>query len=91
VYDTDERVRRFVRAGAQPIQQELGGEVGLRSCNCTLPGVASTTFLWKRRCGRCELTNIPVAAVSTGFPGGTFTLEERIAEIRRSVGAARGN
>src|SRR5207237_6248816 len=32
-------------------------------------------------------TNIRVAAVSTGFPAGLNALEERLAEIRRSVDA----
>src|SRR5207237_2823753 len=34
-----------------------------------------------------EGTNIRVAAVSTGFPTGLNSLEERLAEIRRSVAA----
>jgi deoxyribose-phosphate aldolase len=34
-----------------------------------------------------EGTKIPVAAVSTGFPAGLSPIEERIAEIRRSVDA----
>ncbi len=34
-----------------------------------------------------EGSNIPVAAVSTGFPAGLSPFEERVAEIRRSVDA----
>jgi deoxyribose-phosphate aldolase len=85
--DTDERVKRLCAKARQPISQEIVeklkiGELGIQV------GAVCVYHLFVETARRAlEGTKIPVAAVSTGFPAGLTPLEERIAEIRRSVEA----
>jgi deoxyribose-phosphate aldolase len=80
--DTDERVRRLCAKARQPIQQELVARLGL-----TVAAVCVYHTFVETALRALEGTNIRVAAVSTGFPAGLSPLEERVAEIRRSVEA----
>lgn len=85
--DTDERVRRLCAKARQPLQQELVQKLGFESLNIKVAAVCVYhTFVETAR-RAVEGTGIHVAAVSTGFPAGLSPLEERIAEIRRSVEA----
>ena len=85
--DTDERVRRLCAKARQPIRQEIVEKLGDRGIGdpCRRSLCLSLFVEMARRA--LEGTKIPVAAVSTGFPTGLNPLEERIAEIRRSVEA----
>src|SRR5580704_6931467 len=85
--DTDERVRRLCAKARQPIQQELVQKLGIQELGIKVAAACVYhTFVETAR-HALEGSNIPVAAVSTGFPAGLSPLEERIAEIRRSVEA----
>ena len=85
--DTDERVRRLCAKARHPIQPELAQKLGIESLEIKVAAVCVYhTFVEIAR-RALEGSGIHVAAVSTGFPAGLSPLEERIAEIRRSVEA----
>lgn len=85
--DTDERVKRLCAKARQPIQQELVEKLGIQELNLHVGAVCVYHLFVETARRALEGTNIPVAAVSTGFPAGLSPFEERIAEIRRSVEA----
>src|SRR5216684_4782588 len=85
--DTDERVRRLCAKARHPIQPELAQKLEIESLDIKVAAVCVYhTFVEIAR-RALEGSGIHVAAVSTGFPAGLSPLEERIAEIRRSVEA----
>ena len=85
--DTEERVKRLCAKGRQPIQQEFVEKLGIQELNLHVGAVCVYHLFVQTAHRALEGTGIPVAAVSTGFPAGLSPLEERIAEIRRSVDA----
>jgi deoxyribose-phosphate aldolase len=85
--DTEERVRRLCAKARQPIQHELLRSLGVEELNIKVAAVCVYhRFVTAARRALAD-SGIAVAAVSTGFPAGLNPLEERIAEIRRSVEA----
>lgn len=85
--DTDERVRRLCAKGRQPIRQDLVKLLGIESLEVKVAAICVYhTFVETAR-KALEGSSIKVAAVSTGFPAGLSPLDERVAEIRRSVEA----
>jgi deoxyribose-phosphate aldolase len=85
--DTDERVRRLCAKARQPIQQDIVEKLGIEELHLHVGAVCVYHLFVETARRALEGTDIPVAAVSTGFPAGLSPLEERIAEIRRSVDA----
>ncbi|HEY1468007.1 MAG TPA: deoxyribose-phosphate aldolase [Candidatus Acidoferrum sp.] len=85
--DTDERVRRLCAKARQPISQEVVEKLGIAELGIQVGAVCVYHLFVETARRALEGTKIPVAAVSTGFPAGLTPLEERIAEIRRSVEA----
>src|SRR5213595_58633 len=85
--DTDERVRRLCAKARQPLQQELVQELGIESLDIKVAAVCVYHAFVETARRAIEGSGIHVAAVSTGFPAGLSPFEERVAEIRRSVGA----
>src|SRR5438445_1818104 len=85
--DTDERVRRLCAKARQPLQNELIEKLGIRELNIRVGAVCVYHLFVETARKALEGSGIPVAAVSTGFPAGLSPLEERIAEIRKSVEA----
>lgn len=85
--DTEERVRRLCAKARQPIQQELVKTLGIEELGIKVAAVCVYHRFVETALRATEGTSIRVAAVSTGFPAGLSPLEERIAEIRRSVEA----
>jgi deoxyribose-phosphate aldolase len=85
--DTDERVRRLCSKARQPIRQDIVEKLGIASLGIHVGAVCVYHLFVETARQALEGTKIPVAAVSTGFPTGLNPLEERIAEIRRSVEA----
>jgi len=85
--DTDERVRRLCAKARQPVQQELLDKLGVRDLHIQVGAVCVYHLFVAAAAKALEGSRIPVAAVSTGFPAGLSPLEERIAEIKRSVDA----
>ena len=85
--DTDERVRRLCAKAKHPIQQEIEEKLGIESQRVQVGAVCVYHLFVETARRALEGTEILVAAVSTGFPAGLNPLEERIAEVRRSVEA----
>jgi deoxyribose-phosphate aldolase len=85
--DTDERVRRLCAKGRQPIRQDLVKLLGIESLNIRAAAICVYHTFVETALRALEGSGIKVAAVSTGFPAGLSPLDERVAEIRRSVEA----
>ncbi len=85
--DTDERVKRLCAKARQPISQEIVETLGIAELGVQVGAVCVYHLFVETARRALEGTKIPVAAVSTGFPAGLTPLEQRIAEIRRSVEA----
>jgi deoxyribose-phosphate aldolase len=85
--DTDERVRRLCAKARQPVQQELARKLGIEELGIKVAAVCVYYRFVETAARALEGSGIHVAAVATGFPAGLSPMEERIAEIRRSVAA----
>jgi deoxyribose-phosphate aldolase len=85
--DTDERVRRLCAKARQPIQHEIVKQLGIEELGIKVAAVCVYHTFVETAVRALEGSGIKVAAVSTGFPAGLSPLDERVAEIRRSVDA----
>ena len=85
--DTPDRVRRLCSKALRPLKQELTNDLGITSLNLTVGAVCVYHALVETAVKALKGSNIPVAAVSTGFPHGLSPLPRRIEEIRDSVSA----
>lgn len=85
--DTPNRVRRLCSKALRPLKQELTNDLGITSLNLTVGAVCVYHALVETAAKALKGSNIPVAAVSTGFPHGLSPLPRRIEEIRDSVSA----
>src|SRR5467141_1347899 len=85
--DTDERVRRLCAKARQPIRQDLVKLLGIEELNIKVAAICVYHAFVETALRALEGSGIKVAAVSTGFPAGLSPLDERVAEIRRSVEA----
>ena len=83
--DTPDRVRRLCSKALRPLRQELTSDLGITSLNLTVGAVCVYHALVEIAVKALKGSNIPVAAVSTGFPHGLSPLPRRIEEIRDSV------
>ncbi|MGY3438575.1 MULTISPECIES: deoxyribose-phosphate aldolase [unclassified Marinovum] len=83
--DTEGRVRRLCAKARQPVRADILQELGMEGLTtgavCVYHDMVATAV------DALEGTNIPVAAVSTGFPAGLSPFNLRIAEIYASVEA----
>jgi len=85
--DTHERVRRLCAKARQPIQQDLISRLKIESLDVKVGAVCVYHTFVETAVRALMGSGIRVAAVSTGFPAGLSPLQERVAEIRRSVEA----
>ncbi|HEY5054619.1 MAG TPA: deoxyribose-phosphate aldolase [Acidobacteriaceae bacterium] len=85
--DSVERVKRLCAKARHPLQDSLVKALGIEELNLTVGAVCVYHAFVETAVKALEGTNIPVAAVSTGFPAGLSPLAERVEEIRRSVEA----
>jgi deoxyribose-phosphate aldolase len=85
--DTDERVRRLCAKARQPIQRESVKRLQIEELNIKVAAVCVYHRFVETAVRALEGSGVRVAAVSTGFPAGLSPVEERVAEIRRSVEA----
>ncbi len=83
--DTDGRVRRLCAKARQPVREELLDRLGMQGL--TVGAVCVYHDMVAAAVDALEGSGIPVAAVSTGFPGGLSPFHLRIAEIGESVKA----
>jgi deoxyribose-phosphate aldolase len=85
--DTDERVRRLCAKARQPIQHELAKQLQIEEFGIKVAAVCVYHRFVETAARALAGSGVRVAAVSTGFPAGLSPLQERVAEIRRSVEA----
>src|SRR6204780_2953767 len=85
--DTDERVRRLCAKARQPVQQEIRRRLQIDELDIKVAAVCVYPRFVETAVHSLEGSGIRVAAVSTGFPAGLSPVQERVAEIRRSVEA----
>jgi deoxyribose-phosphate aldolase len=85
--DTPGRVRRLCAKARQPVRQELLEAMGIGGIGLTTGAVCVYHAMVETAVEALRGTDIPVAAVSTGFPAGLSPLSTRIEEIRASVAA----
>jgi deoxyribose-phosphate aldolase len=85
--DSDERVLRLCAKARHPLQHHLASQLGIEELEIKVAAVCVYHRFVETARRALEGSGIRVAAVSTGFPAGLSPLEERIAEIRRSVEA----
>ena len=85
--DTPERVRRLCAKARQPLRPELVASLGLKGLKPKVAAVCVYHSFVKTAVKALQKSEIPVAAVSTGFPHGLNPLPRRIEEIRDSIDA----
>ncbi len=85
--DTPGRVRRLCAKARNPIRKDLIEALGAESLNVTTGAVCVYHSMVETAVKALEGSNIPVAAVSTGFPACMAPIETRLAEIKASVAA----
>ncbi len=83
--DTPGRVRRLCAKARQPVRRELLEAMGIGDRGITTGAVCVYHEMVRPAVEALRGSNIPVAAVSTGFPAGLSPLPLRIKEIEASV------
>jgi deoxyribose-phosphate aldolase len=83
--DTEGRVRRLCAKARQPVRPDLLKALGMEGL--TTGAICVYHDMVQTAVDALRGTNIPVAAVSTGFPAGLSPFKLRIAEIGESVNA----
>lgn len=83
--DTPGRVQRLCAKARQPVRADLLDALGMQGL--TTGAVCVYHEMVETAVTALEGTNIPVAAVSTGFPAGLSPLKTRLMEIGESVRA----
>ena len=85
--DTPGNVKRLCAKAANPVRPEILSALGADQLNIQVGAVCVYHEMVETAVDALRGTNIPVAAVSTGFPAGLSPLNLRIAEIEASVTA----
>jgi deoxyribose-phosphate aldolase len=85
--DTPGNVRRLSAKAAHPVRKDLLDAMGMGDVDLHVGAVCVYHAMVPTAVEALRGTDIPVAAVSTGFPAGLSPLEERVREIRASVAA----
>ena len=85
--DTRGNVLRLCEKAKNPVRHDILEKLGAADLNLTTGAVCVYHNLIPYAKEALKGTKIPIAAVSTGFPAGKNSLEEKIAEIKKSVKA----
>lgn len=83
--DSEGRVRRLCAKARQPVRADILDALGMQGL--TTGAICVYHDMVEMAVDALQGTNIPVAAVSTGFPAGLSPFHLRIAEIKDSVAA----
>ncbi len=84
--DTDGNVARLCAKARQPVREDILQALGMEQ-PITTGAVCVYHNLIPAALKSLKGSNIPVAVVSTGFPAGQITSEQKISEIKASVAA----
>lgn len=85
--DTRGNVLRLCQKAKSPIRRDILEGLGMQDAGLTTGAVCVYHNLIPFAKQALEGTSIPIAAVSTGFPAGQISLEDKLSEIRKSVAA----
>lgn len=85
--DTPGRVRRLCAKARTPVRRDLLAALGADHLPITVAAACVYHTMVRTAVEALEGSAVPVAAVSAGFPSGLTSFEQRLAEIRASVGA----
>ncbi len=85
--DTPGRVKRLCAKARQPVRPEVLAALGAGDLDLTVGAVCVYHQMVKTAVEALAGTNIPVAAVSTGFPAGLAPMDTKLREIKASVRA----
>ena len=85
--DTESNVLRLCAKARQPVRSDIMRSLGAESLNLTVGAVCVYHARVAEAVHALQGTEIPVAAVSTGFPAGLSPFKQRIQEIVASVEA----
>ncbi|OJX28278.1 MAG: deoxyribose-phosphate aldolase [Chryseobacterium sp. 36-9] len=85
--DTRGNVFRLCEKAKNPVRHDILEKLGMANTNLTTGAVCVYHNLISYAKEALGGSDIPIAAVSTGFPAGKNSIEEKIAEIKRSVAA----
>lgn len=85
--DTPGNVARLCAKARNPIRMDLLQALGMEDANFQVAAVCVYHKMIKPALEALKGSSIPVAAVSTGFPAGQITLDQKINEIELSVRA----
>jgi deoxyribose-phosphate aldolase len=83
--DTPGKVKRLAAKARQPVRHDILEALGAENLNITVGAVCVYHQRVPDALEALQGTNIPVAAVSTGFPAGLSPFKQRIQEIKESV------
>jgi deoxyribose-phosphate aldolase len=85
--DTEGNVLRLCAKARNPVRKDLLEAMGMQDAGITTGAVCVYHNLIPTAVQALKGTQIPVAAVSTGFPAGQISLPEKLKEIELSVAA----
>ena len=85
--DTPGRVQRLCAKARQPVRADLLDALGMGDRNLTTGAVCVYHSMIDTAVEALKGSNIPIAAVSTGFPAGLNPFDLRVKEIEASVAA----
>jgi deoxyribose-phosphate aldolase len=85
--DTPGNVKRLCAKARQPVRQEILEELGVGNLNLTVGAVCVYHNLVPTAVEALAGSDIPVAAVSTGFPAGQTPMVSKLAELHASLDA----
>ncbi len=85
--DTAGRVKRLCAKARAPLRHDLVEALGIEKLHLTTGAVCVYHEMVETAVNELKGTNIPVAAVSAGFPHGLSPLKQRLQEIKASVDA----
>ena len=83
--DTPSNVQRLCAKAKSPVRLDILKALGMQDENIQVGAVCVYHNFIKEAVKGLEGSNLPVAAVSTGFPAGNIPLKERIRQIEISV------
>lgn len=85
--DTRGRVRRLCAKAKQPVRPDMMKALGVANEHVTVAAVCVYPSRVRDATEALQGTDIPVAAVATGFPAGQTPLAQRVAEIEQAIEA----
>lgn len=85
--DTPGKVKRLAAKAKNPLRKDLLVALGMENAGITTGAVCVYHNFIETAKDALKGTNIPIAAVSTGFPAGHVSMENKISQIKESVAA----